>query len=278
MNKTIPFKHDISFENKIAEIRSISLEHNYKLESNVISGNFIISGNYKLTDASVNLDMFEFDVPFDISIDKKYDTKNVTVDINDFFYELVNNQILAVNIELLIEGLMEREEREVKEVDVLEEKSDEEIESLESAVEEKEDAMKSETEIIKSLENTKEVFSESNDAVGESTSDLVSSFKEAPTQEVFKETMQKDSFKEVALENTDTQEIKQVSADNINVKSIFDNMDESEGYVVYKVHVVTENDNIQTICEKYSIDKDKLELYNNLDDLKIGAKIIIPNE
>ena len=55
MEKIVPFKRDISFETKIAEIRSISLEHTYEIQNNLISGTFIISGNYKLTDTSTNL-------------------------------------------------------------------------------------------------------------------------------------------------------------------------------------------------------------------------------
>lgn len=241
MNKIIPFKRDISFENPIAEIRSISLEHSYKVENNIITGNFIISGNYKLTDATINLDNFEFDVPFDISIDKKYDIKNVTSDINDFFYELVNNQVLSVNIELLIDGLIEKEVREVEEIKDIESLEDEEeIKETEAGI------MKDESEITKSLE-------------------------------IFNETKEKPKEFEVVKENLETEEIAPVS-NNINVKSIFDNMDESEGYVIYKVHVITENDSVQTIEEKYNISKEKLEIYNNLEDLKIGAKLIIPNE
>ena len=37
MEKIVPFKRDISFETKIAEIRSISLEHTYEIQNNLIS-------------------------------------------------------------------------------------------------------------------------------------------------------------------------------------------------------------------------------------------------
>ena len=53
-------------------------------------------------------------------------------------------------------------------------------------------------------------------------------------------------------------------------------MDENEGYVVYKVHIVTENDTIESIIEKYNTTKESLEAYNNLNDLKIGDKLIVP--
>ena len=111
MKKIVPFKKDISFDNNIAEISSISLEHTLKLqEENIVSGEFIISGTYKMTEASLNVDPFEYKLPFDISVDKKYDTKNIDVDINDFYYEVTNNEILSVSIEVVLDGLEEKEQ------------------------------------------------------------------------------------------------------------------------------------------------------------------------
>ena len=212
MEKIVPFKRDISFETKIAEIRSISLEHTYEIQNNLISGIFIISGNYKLTDTSTNVDPFKFEIPFDISIDSRYELNKATVDINDFFYELLNNEVLSVSITLIIDNLEEKEEREM-------EKTEEE---------------KQEVEEIKPV-----------------------SYEEA----------EKDD---------ETEEVKPVSASPETVKSIFDNMDENEGYVVYKVHIVTENDTIESIMEKYDVTKEALEAYNDLNDIKIGDKLIVP--
>lgn len=212
MEKIVPFKRDISFETKIAEIRSISLEHTYEIQNNLISGTFIISGNYKLTDTSTNVDPFKFEIPFDISIDSRYELNKATVDINDFFYELINNEVLSVSITLIIDNLEEKEEREMEEIQ----------------------EEKQEVEEIKPV-----------------------SYEEA--------------------ENDDeTEEVKPVSASPETIKSIFDNMDENEGYVVYKVHIVTENDTIESIMEKYDVTKEALEAYNNLNDLKIGDKLIVP--
>ena len=212
MEKIVPFKRDISFETKIAEIRSISLEHTYEIQNNLISGTFIISGNYKLTDTSTNVDPFKFEIPFDISIDSRYELNKATVDINDFFYELLNNEVLSVSITLIIDNLEEKEEREM-------EKTEEE---------------KQEVEEIKPV-----------------------------------------SYEETEKDD-ETEEVKPVSASPETVKSIFDNMDENEGYVVYKVHIVTDNDTIESIMEKYDVTKEALEAYNDLNDLKIGDKLIVP--
>ncbi len=216
MKKIVPFKKDLTFDTNIYEISSISLEHTLKLkEENQISGQFIISGTYKLTEASINVDPFEYKLPFDISIDKKYDTKNIDVDINDFYYELINNEILSINIEVIIDGLEEREEiimPEVKEVTPLP----------------KEESKKN---------------------------------KEETRQE---------------MENEETQTVSQTVEEVDNTaKSIFENLDENERYSVYKVHIVTENDTIESILQKYQINREELEAYNDLSDMQIGSKLII---
>ena len=198
MKKIIPFSKDIEFDTNVAEINSISLEHTLKLkEENLVSGEFIVSGTYKMTDTSLNTDNFEYKIPFDISIDKKYDTKDIDIDINDFYYEVINNKILSINIEVSIDGLKEKEEKEVVE-----------------------------------------------------------------EPEVLEETLENDN-----LERKESEE---------SAKSIFEDLDENERYSVYKVHVVTENDTIENILQKYEITKEELEAYNDLKDMQIGDKLIIP--
>lgn len=213
MKKLIPFQKDLNFDNKINEISSISLEHTLKLnEGNQISGEFIISGTYKLTEASINVDPFEYILPFSISIDKKYETKNINVDINDFYYELVNNQILSINIEVVIDNLEEKEETFVT---------------------------KEKTVIPNEPEDIRE---------------------ETPNEENQEEI---ETVSKTENENTET------------TKSIFENLDENERYAVYKVHVVTENDTVESILQKYQITKEELEAYNDLNDVQMGSKLII---
>ena len=62
-----------------------------------------------------------------------------------------------------------------------------------------------------------------------------------------------------------------------NVKSIFNDLDENERYSIYKVHIVTENDTTESIISEYDITREELEAYNDLTDLKIGDKLIIPS-
>lgn len=213
MRKIIPFKKDIEFETNIVEISSISLEHTLKLkEENLVSGEFIVSGTYKITEASLNVDPFEYKLPFDISIDKKYDTTNIDVDINDFYYEIINNQMLEVNIEVVLEGLEEKSEEEER---ILTE------EKIETLNENEEETNQKETNIQENIEENREI--------------------------------------------------------DTNVKSIFNDLDENERYSIYKVHIVTENDTTESIISEYDITREELEAYNDLTDLKIGDKLIIPS-
>ena len=46
MNKIIPFKKELTFITDIYDITSISLEHNYKIKDNEVTGEFIVSGEY----------------------------------------------------------------------------------------------------------------------------------------------------------------------------------------------------------------------------------------
>ena len=203
MKKIVPFTKDIKFNN-IYEINSISLEHNLSIkEDGIISGNFIVSGTYKMTSNSINVDEFSYNLPFEISIDKKYDTRNVTTDINDFYYEVIDNNILSIDIEVLIDNLEEIKENE---------------------------NMNENSEKIIDIEDDRNI-------------DI-----ETPLEEKTKET----------------------------VSSIFENLDDNENYVTYKVHIITENDTTESIIQKYEITNEKLEMYNDLSELKIGDKLIIP--
>lgn len=205
MEKIVSFKKEIVFDS-IYQISSISLEHNVSFnKDNIIKGDFIISGTYKITEASINLDDFSFELPFEINVDKKYDTSNMNADINDFYYEIIDNKNLSLNIEIIINNLEE------KKVDI----------------------------------NGDEMVVEALDA------------------EVLDERSNIDSDS-IAIDT------------NESMESIFNDLDCGEKYVTYKVHVVSENDSIESIIKEYNVKKSILEEYNDLNDLKLGYKIIIP--
>ena len=229
MKKIIPFTKDIKFNTKIYEITSISLENTLSLKSNnIIDGEFIISGDYKINDSSINTEPFIYGLPFDINLDTKYDTNKLIIDIDDFKYEIINEEILKVNIDVLldnIEIIEEKIEEKIKPDIIIEARKDKSEEVLEEYIDIKED------------NNMKDLF--------------------------------KEDEKEAIMVNKEV-------IDN-QVTSIFDNFDsKDEKFVSYYVHIVRENDNINSICAKYKVTEDDLKEYNNFDEITLGNKLIIP--
>ena len=67
---------------------------------------------------------YSYKIPCEIAISDDYDTFDATVDIDNFLYEIINEEILKVNIDVLIDNL------EKKEI-VVEEPKEEEVEEKE---------------------------------------------------------------------------------------------------------------------------------------------------
>lgn len=117
MKQIIPFKKDLPFKTKVSEITSISLERELKVdEEGIVSGVFHITGDYKMNEGSINRENFSFDLPFDITLDPRYDIDTVVSDIEDFYYDVENEDTLKVNIDLFVEAeyLPEKELEEVR--------------------------------------------------------------------------------------------------------------------------------------------------------------------
>ena len=68
---------------------------------------------------------FSYKIPVLISVDEKYETEKASIGIDDFYYEIINDNILKVKIDLILDDLYYKEERsnldlEVNEQDNLE--------------------------------------------------------------------------------------------------------------------------------------------------------------
>lgn len=233
MKKIIPFKKDIIFKSNLSEITSISLEHSLHISNdNLITGDFIVSGTYRMTDSSVNTDVFSYNLPFDINMDEHYVLDNVEIDIDDFYYEIKDNNVLVVNIEVLIDKLEDKPllEKEFISEEVL---NNEEVNMQELF----EDQEYIEPELVRNGEPINEIQSEIDDS-----------------RDIIEQEMPKE------------------------IKSLFDNIDESsETYATYHVYIVRETDTVETILQKYSVTKEDIEMYNDLKEIKVGDKIIIPS-
>lgn len=250
MKQIIPFKKELLFKTKVSEITSISLEHTLTLKNDeYISGEFHITGDYKMTEGSINREKFDFQLPFDIALDSKYDTSSIIIDIDNFYYEIINNESLQVNIDIYIEG--EKQEKL------------------------KEDPPKPSKSLPE--EKTKEVLSKPTiDSPPEEETRKIDPFKEKiePAIEVKKPTP--------AIIEVNEEEINQELNNKTNIITnndfnIFENIDNSDTYITYYVYIVKEEDTLDKILTKYNVTKEEVSYYNNIEEITPGTKLIIPS-
>lgn len=256
MKKIIPFKKDIIFKTNISEITSISLENTLSSsEDNAVTGNFIVSGDYKISDESIHTEQFSYDLPFDIHLDEKYDLSHAVIDIDDFYYEIVNSNLLSVNIDVLIDKLEEKLiPEELQEVVIPRENilDEDRVFTLDETPEEN----------MQELREEKEVKEEPRCIEPEEIIEEKSIQKEEKSLKIEEKPLQRDEI--------------QIPSE---ITSLFDNIDaSSETYKSYKVYIVREGDDLEFIMEKYAITREIVEQYNDLKELKIGDKIIIPSQ
>ena len=227
MKRIIPFVNEITFDNTIKDITGIALEHNLKMENDdSVVGEFIISGNYIKDDVSVDEEEFEKKLDFDITLDDKYDSTKVKIDIDDFYYEIIDNKYLKVHIDVVVNNLVYKE----KPVNVKEEIRD--LRSVKMDIK-TDDFSASEIEVKK-----------------EDDSYIV----EPKDEEV--------------LEKEEKEEQRDIKTDIFNMSE--------EKYVTYKVHIIRENQTINDVIDMYNVPKEELEKYNDLENIKMGTKIVVP--
>ena len=232
MKQIVPFKKELPFKTKVSDITSISLERDIKVtDEGVITGTFYITGDYKMNEGSINREKFSFDLPFDITLDPRYDISTVNTDIEDFYYDIKNEDTLKVNIDLFIEAdylpepIEDKKEEEQAVEEVIEDNKDEEL-----------------VDVI-----------ELNDR--STTIDKV------------------DTDRTNVMDNNKIEE----DSDSSSIEQdLFSNLDNTETYTTYYVYIVKEEDTIDKIITRYSITKEDLEYYNDIADIKVGDKIIIP--
>lgn len=226
MKKLIPFKKEIKFKDNLYEVTSISLEHSLHKDNNTISGNFTVSGEYRVTENSTNTLPFTYDLPFTIEMDDKYDISNASIDINDFYYEIVDNKILEVNIEV-------------------------------------------------KLDHVEEIVMERKDKVDIDINNIdIDTINDIDVNNV----ISKPIIEEVKNieENKPVEAIIKPNIIDKDTSSLFSSLDTTDNYVTYRVYIVRENDTLETIMGKYNVTSEILELYNDIKDIKLGDKIIIP--
>lgn len=233
MKQIIPFVKDISLAPKIYEVTSIALEHNLKMEnSDSVVGSFTVSGKYRINNISINEEVFEENIPFDITLDSKYDASKVTIDIDDFYYEIINDEFLRVHIDVLVDNLVYEKEKVEKPAEIIKEEREE----------------------------ISTVINERNDDLMNDNVNLSDKKEDTLIREEDAKTSKKDEERESDITN----------------KIETGLFDKEEKYITYKVHIVRDTETIDEITTKYNVSKEELEKYNDLNNIVLGTKIIIP--
>lgn len=210
MKQTIPYNEKIVFKTKIAEVSSISLEHEYNVDNQEINGDFIISGDYKVHDVSVNKDPFLYRLPFSVTMPDNFEMETLEFEVRDFTYDVVDGDTLSVNIEFSVEGeaLEAPREVEIKEPEII--------------------------------------------------------FEEVEDKPVLEDLIEETEKEEERVDH----ETQDTIIDSLKV--------EDDNFVTYHVHIVRENDTIETICAKYSAQIESIKNINDIEEINLGDKIIIP--
>ena len=71
-------------------------------------------------------------------------------------------------------------------------------------------------------------------------------------------------------------EVEEERIDAQSEETILNSAVEEETYHTYHIHIVKEDETIDTICSLYNIDIDYLKEYNDVEELISGDKLIIP--
>lgn len=267
MKKIISLNKKIEFPTMIGEVTAISLEPTLTFidESNV-AGDFIISGRYKMTEASRLEEDFNYKIPIEIILTEKIDLPTAKVDVEDFYYEIDEDDTMICYIDVKVEG-----------VELIEDEIEEITEEIPVIIE---NNITTEEFLYNQDRNTIEL-NEYNETEQ----------KQVPEKFTINDNKIRecDSEKNIEMENNNMPKseeiiIKEESNETStkqetpeNVGSLFSSFkDSDETFSTYSVYILRNEETVETILEKYKVTREELEKYNDLTNLSIGTKIIIP--
>ena len=271
VKKIISFEKELDFPSMIGEITSISLDQQIEFNnSSSATGKFIISGTYKMTEASTLVENFNYEIPVEIELTERLDLSSVKTSINDFNYEIINDDVLKCNIDLLLEG--------VEEI-VLDDEIP--LETLTEKIKDTKDLLDKDLtrECDGDLKNDSDkVIEEKNEIIEEAVT--VKNNDKNITEEILEN--------EISMPEAETDEnlniIEKKESDDMednktnNISSLFQVFENSEEtFTTYSVYIIRKEDSIEKILDTYNVTKEELSEYNDLNNLEIGSKIIIPN-
>lgn len=160
MKQIIPYVKEIVFKTNVASITSISLEHEEKVYDGEVSGDFIVFGDYKVHNDTTEREIFKYRLPFTAILPDTAIKDSIKIDIEDFTYDQVEDDVIKINIDFSVNFTEEeRVDEEDNEVIDGSNKIDEET------IKEIEDFLRSKDEVID--EEKKEVLEEKEEEKAE---------------------------------------------------------------------------------------------------------------
>lgn len=257
MNCIIPFESKVKFTTPVKEICSISLEHEITQNDHEILGNFIITGTYKEHELSINTSNFKFTVPFSVDLANRINHDTLEFSIDNFTYDLVGNDMnIFIDYALYAEDAKEdgcREEMgDVDPLDLIAMDNQEPVEETLS----QEDPERTIEET-----NEKEEAIAQEDEVKEISTELRDNNTEVNHTENANETGEE-------MQETNSREM--IMPENIS------SLGTENDYLTYHVHIVKETDSLESIAMHYKIDKDDIIKLNNIENVTLNDKLIIP--
>ena len=107
MDKIYSFKKEVLFKNNIYDVVSIAIDKKFSIDEYAIKGRFNINGEYLINEKEK--DTFDIEIPYLNYVEDDFDVSNISVDIDDFYYEIKDSNKLVINIDIIVKGLVEKE-------------------------------------------------------------------------------------------------------------------------------------------------------------------------
>lgn len=241
MKMSIPYEKEIVFNTKIAEITSISLEYEANVLDEDIEGDFIVSGDYKIHELSVNKEPFKYRIPFSVSLTDDIIRDSIKYDINNFTYEIIDDDTLRVNIDFGVD------------YEIVKEKIEKESPSKEEMTPEDTTSSREDQASLE-LNNLLDDIEMNN---------------KITNKPVTNNTLDTSKITDSTIDTSKT--------DNTNKEVVLNNVSNAlNTYVTYHIHVLNDGEDIDTIINKYKVSKDVIDEYNAGIEWVMGEKVIIP--
>jgi LysM repeat protein len=104
--------------------------------------------------------------------------------------------------------------------------------------------------------------------------ELINDNNERTTEETKTEELNDNHSESNLVEEETKKELRIDDEKQDNILSIASKSEET--FVTYHIHLIKENETIESIMSQYQVSKDTLENYNDLSKFNLGEKLIIP--